>query len=189
MKESHAISVRPCIIWSYPLFTQINRECFGPAVLILASSVVLTLGRCILTVSCTRLLGNPSNLFSCRFLSDFLGSPVPYILNFWACTIQSVITFSPMCISGQFRRFYSPVFSQPHSHACKCHSINIWWMSEQILRETQFPFRIPPCSGWKHDWVSCLAFSWVCIAFFQSQIEGMEKRFPSRSTLANLVPV
>lgn len=130
MKESHAISVRPCIIWSYPLFTQINRKCFGPAVLILASSVVLTLGRCILTVSCTRLLGNPSNLFSCPFLSDFLGSPVPYILNFWACPIQSVITFSPMCISGQFRRFYSPVFSQPHSHAWQM-PLNKYLMNER----------------------------------------------------------
>lgn len=158
--------------------------------LILTSSLVLILGRCALTVSCTRLLGNPSNLFSYLFLSDFLGSPVPYILNFWAYTIQNCnYIFTHVYLRTNQEVLFTCIFPASLSMLGKYHSINICWTSEQIPRQTQFPFCIPPCSGWKHDWFSCLAFPWVCNAFFQSQVEEMEKRFSSRTTLANLLPV
>lgn len=131
-----------------------HTECFGPAVLILALPLVL-LGMCTLTFSCSRLLGNPSNLCSCLLLFDFFGSPLtPIYQTSEYAPPRIVIIFTCVHLRTKEKVLFICISLASFLMLGKYHSINICWKSEQISWETQFPFGLPPYSGWKHECIS-----------------------------------
>lgn len=81
--------------------------------------------------------------------------PAPYLSNFWVCTTQNCnYIFTCVHLRTKEKVLFICISLASFPMLGKYHSINICWKSEQISWETQFPFGLPPYSGWKHECVS-----------------------------------